>query len=264
MQCLDIISSEEAKKCLEAWGVELGEEEVTKKIDELLLAREVRKRMKTTMESMIKNLYGVDLLNGCTEDEIDLVKQIFGNLPAVVEIFYRTVAKTECIHKIQDMWILPEHFTKWTWLDDPNCLIIMNENQGVCQAGIRREDLKMDDPPVYVKTDDNNWVLCAKTTSEFIMAMLGYQASFAMKYSFEDFLWINEEELEHIQRELDKLPFEVHNWIYDISVSLYSNSPDNIVAITDCGGDLHILYGASSKEGYEKLMLVMKGIGQVV
>lgn len=32
------------------------------------------------MESMIKNLYSVDKLCGCTEDEIAFVKEMFGDL----------------------------------------------------------------------------------------------------------------------------------------------------------------------------------------
>lgn len=214
------------------------------------------------MENLIKNLYAVDSFSGCTEEEIAFMKQQFGALPAVLEKFYRTVAKTEALHHIQDAWMLPEHFNRYTWLNDPKCLIILNENQGVCQAGIRREDLTQPDPPVYVKTDDNDWVLSASSTSEFLMAMLGYQASFAMKYSFEEFYWITEMELATIQEKMDKLPYEIHNWIYDLEISLYSNAPDNIVAVTDCGGDLQILYGANSEEGYAKLMTVMEGIGE--
>lgn len=214
------------------------------------------------MENLIKNLYAVDSFSGCTESEIAFMKQMFGNLPSVLENFYRTVAKTESLHHIQDSWMLPEHFAKYPWLNDPDCLIIMNENQGVCQAGIRREDLTQLDPPVYVKTDDNDWVLSASTTSEFLMAMLGYQASFDMKFSYEEFYWITEEELAIIQEKMDKLPYEVHNWIYNIQISLYSNAPDNIVALMDCNGDLQVLYGANSEEGYEKLMSVMEGIGE--
>lgn len=70
------------------------------------------------------------------------------------------------------------------------------------------------------------------------MAMLGYQASFAMKFSFEEFYWITEEELKTIQTNMVKLPYEIHNWIYDMQISLYSNAPDNIVVVMDAGGDL--------------------------
>ena len=48
--------------------------------------------------------------------------------------------------------MLPEHFQKWEWLREPDYLILLNENQGVCQAGIRREDLMLPDPPAVSYT----------------------------------------------------------------------------------------------------------------
>lgn len=214
------------------------------------------------MEKLIKNLYTADSFIGCTEEEIVFMKKMFGALPEVLENFYKMVAKTESLHHIQDCWILPEHFTKYKWLNDTECLIILNENQGVCQAGIKRADLTKTDPPVYVKTDDNDWVLSAPSTSEFLMAMLGYESVFNMKHQPEAFYWITEDELAIIKAKMNKLPYEVHNWLYDMEISLYANAPDNIVAVMECGGDLQVLYGANSEEGYEKLMIVMEGIGE--
>ena len=216
------------------------------------------------MENLIKNLYAVDTLIGCSEKEIAFMKQKFGVLPSVLENFYRIAAKTEALHHIQDAWMLPEHFSKYTWLDEPECLILMNENQGVCQAGIRREDLTKSDPPVYVKTDDNDWLLATSGTSEFLMAMLAYQAAFSAKFQPEAFYWITEDELKIIQAKMDKLTYEIHNWLYEMEISLYSNAPDNIVAVMNCGGDLQVLYGANSETGYKKLLSVMEGIGEEI
>ena len=39
------------------------------------------------------------------------------------------------------------------------------------------------------------------------------------------------------------------------------DAPDNMAVIMDCG-DLEVLYGAASEEGYGKLMEVMEGIGE--
>lgn len=221
-------------------------------------------KLPVVMETMIRNLYAVDALIGCTEDEISFMKQMFGELPSVLENFYRTLAKTDALHHIQDCWMLPEHFAKYTWLNNPDCLIILNENQGVCQAGIRRADLNQQDPPVYVQTDDNEWVLSAPSTSEFLLAMLGYEAAFSMEFMPEEFYWITEEELAIIQTKLNKLPYEIHNWLYEWKISLYANASDNIVAVMDSGGDLQILYGANSEESYAKLMTVMDGIGEAM
>ena len=53
---------------------------------------------------------------------------------------------------------------------------------------------------------------------------------------------------------MDKLPYEIHNWLYEMEISLYSNAPDNIAAVMNCGGDLQVLYGANSETGYKKLL----------
>lgn len=214
------------------------------------------------MESMIKNLYATESFCGCSDEEIAFMKEKFGALPAVLEKFYKNVAKTEALHHGQDTWMLPEHFAKYTWLNNSECLILINENQGVCKAGIRRADLTQPDPPVYVKTDDNEWLLSAPTTSEFLKAMLGYQSVFDMVFSYDEYYWITEEELETIQAKMEKLPYEVHNWMYGMEISLYSNAPDNIVTVTDCDGDLQVWYGANSEEGYAALMTVMEGLGE--
>lgn len=190
------------------------------------------------------------------------MKQMFGEIPSVLEAFYRIAAKTDALHHVQDCWMLPEHFEEYNWLKDSDCLILLNENQGVCQAGIRREDLSQSDPPVYVQTDDNDWVICAPSTSEFLLAALGFEASFSMEFCPEAFYWITAEELSIIQAKMQKLPYEIHNWLYDMKVSLYANAADNIVTVMDSGGELQVLYGANSGDSYAKLMTVMDGLGE--
>lgn len=213
---------------------------------------------------LIKNLYAVDELCGYTEQEVDFMKQLFGEIPQVLEEFYRTAARTDALHHVQDTWMLPEHFEKYNWLKEEECLILLNENQGVCRAGIRREDLGMQDPPVYVSDDDTNWVICAETTSEFLAAAIGFEAPFALKFTPEEFYCLTKEELAVIESKLTKLPYEMKNWLYNMNVTLYSNALDNIVVVMDCDGDLQMLYGAASKESYDKLMEVMEGIGEAM
>lgn len=111
----------------------------------------------------------------------------------MLEDYYRTAVNTEAFHCVQDSWILPKHFPKWSWLTESDCLTLLNENQGVCHAGIKRKDLSLPDPPVYTTDDDKNWVLCSQTTSEFLTAALAYEAVFSFEYCPEEFYWITEE-----------------------------------------------------------------------
>ncbi len=211
---------------------------------------------------MIKQLYAVDKLHGYEESEINFVKNHFNALPQVVENFWRKAGRTVAIHHVQDYWIEPKGFQELDWLRDSDYLILLNENQGVCRAGIRKTDLDKNDPPVYVNMDKNEWTLCTDTTSEFLKAALAYEAVFTFEYGPEDFIfWIEDEELEIIKSKLEEKPFMLHGWM-DMDLSFYSNAPDNIVAIMDCDGDLQVIYGAASNESYQKLMEVMEGLGE--
>ena len=54
-----------------------------------------------------------------------------------------------------------------------NYLVIWAENQGVWNAGFRVEDLGMDNPPVYMTTDDSwfEWKLVSNTAESFLLSM---------------------------------------------------------------------------------------------
>lgn len=215
----------------------------------------------TVLDDMLKGLYAVDDLQGYTEEEIDALKQQFGALPSVLESYYRTAGRTEAFHCVQDSWMLPEHVQRWDWLQNSSHMILLNENQGVCWAGIRREDLVLANPPVYTTEDDETWVLCAPTTSEFLSAALAYEAVFTFAYNPEEFYWLTEEEMASVKAQLTKYPFALQSWVGGMKITFYSNAADNLVAVMDCG-DLQMLYGAASEASYLKLMEVMEGIGE--
>ena len=143
-------------------------------------------------------------------------------------------------------------------------LVILIENQGCCRAGIRRKDLGKTDPPVYVAADgidDWKWTLCTGTLGEFLQAALAYESVFAVPLHGEELMyWITQEELETVRSGLEKQPFGLHGWL-GMDMSFYSNAPDNMVVVMDCG-ELEVLYGAASETGYKKLMEVMEGLGE--
>ncbi len=62
------------------------------------------------------------------------------------------------------------------------------------------------------------------------------------------------------------------NWVLcGMRITLYSNEPDNMVAVMDCGGwgmhgdgELQMLYGAASEASYASLMCVLEGVGEAI
>ena len=86
---------------------------------------------------LIKKLYAVKSFHGYTDKEIDSLKQLFGNIPAVLEEYYRTAGKTKEFQYGQDLWVKPEEYKGHSWYNNIDGMVILNENQGVCQACIK-------------------------------------------------------------------------------------------------------------------------------
>lgn len=119
--------------------------------------------------------------------------------------------------------------------------------------------------------DDENWVLCAPAISEFLSAALAYKGVFTFEYNPEEFYWLTETKLGLIQSRLTRLPFELTNWLCGMRITLYSNEPDNMVAVMDCGdgelhgdGELQMLYGVASEVSYARLMSALEDVGEAI
>lgn len=215
------------------------------------------------LKDMIEQLYTVkeEELCGYDEEDIAFVKSLSGALPETLEQFWRMAGNTQALHQVQDDWISPKDYRTKDWLKDCGYLVVLEENQGVCRAGIRKEDLEKADPPVYTDMDHHDWVLCADTFSGFLKAALSYEAVFAFEYHPDDFVyWLTAEDLKAIRSHLEKKPYQLQGWI-GMELSFYSNAYDHMVVVMDCG-DLEMIYGATSEKAYRKLMEILKGVGE--
>ena len=215
------------------------------------------------LRTLLRDLYGIDQPQGCTEDEIDKIKNRFGSLPTVVENFWRTVGRTPRLNYVQDTWILPEHYDMWTWLAERDFLVLLNENQGCCQAGIRKEDLSLPDPPVYCFVNDQVQGLIASSVHAFLEAALLYEGVWQLEHSPEEFYWLTGEDLTVIQSKLTKRPAILKNW-FEMELTFYSNRPNNLVVVMDVGDQYQCLYGGATQESYDALLEVMEGLGEAI
>ena len=160
--------------------------------------------------------------------------------------------------------MLPKHFRQWAWLRESDHLIVLNENQGVCRAGIRRDDLALADPPVYVTYDDGPWTLCAPSVSDYLAGALAYEAVLVAPFAPEHFYWLTEEELDWLAQRLSQCPFQLVNWLQEgMRLSFYRNAPDNLAFVMD-NGDLQLYYGAASQSVYDQLAAVLGAVGEPV
>ena len=80
--------------------------------------------------SIIKKLYGIAEPNGFTENDLEIVKEVFGDLPKVFIDYYVQLGKIESLNHTQDLLIIPERFQYYKHND---YLIFYSENQNIIE-----------------------------------------------------------------------------------------------------------------------------------
>ncbi|MBR1736360.1 MAG: hypothetical protein IJ736_05020 [Firmicutes bacterium] len=217
------------------------------------------------MKRILKDIYGLNTTDGYNEDEIADFELKFGNIPKAVKEFYKICGKCREINFIQDEWITPQSYEKYEWLNMDKNLVLMNENQGVWEVQILREDLNKDDPPVYLKYNEcEEFFLCNEKTSEFIKNMLVFEGIFQFEYSSEAFYWITDNEFEYIKNNLYKYPYIPNKLFSENGLHLFYMTADSAIAIMNDTGEYQMFYGAASRKSYDKIDELLKDIGKEV
>lgn len=122
--------------------------------------------------STIKKLFHITESCGFTTDEIQVVKDIFGDLPKVFTDYYTELGKIQNLNHTQDLLITPERFQYYKHDD---YLIFYSENQRACVWGIHKDDLSKSDPPVYMSEDQKIWKPETQTLTVFLLQWLFFR-----------------------------------------------------------------------------------------
>src|SRR6218665_478533 len=176
--------------------------------------------------STIKKLFGITEPNGFTENEIKIVKDIFGALPKVFIDYYTELGKIEELNNTQDSLNKPDQFQ---YFKHEDYLIFYCENQRVCVWGIHKDDLLNPNPPVYMSYDEKEWNLETETLIEFFTAMAYLQAGFALEYTAECFYEIEDQDLNFIAKNYKNKGVSFTKWIE--GVSFYGNHEDEVIIV---------------------------------
>ncbi|MBE6754772.1 MAG: hypothetical protein E7559_10575 [Ruminococcaceae bacterium] len=212
-----------------------------------------------------RQLYAADELVGWQPEDIALLKERFGALPETLEQFYSAAALTPRMLAVQDEWVTPQHYRRWDWLWEDECLVILIENQGVCRAGVRREDLHLPDPPVYYRQNGEGdpWLPCAPSVSEFLASALAYEVIFTFEYTPEDFVYcIEKEALPLLDERLDRQGYTM-SWLSGLDFSFYTNAANNMLVLMDYGeSELQLLFGGTDEEACARLAAAVEDIAQ--
>ncbi|WP_073231827.1 SMI1/KNR4 family protein [Pedobacter caeni] len=135
----------------------------------------------------IKRLYSLSENQnyGFSDKEIaELEARLHVQLPEKLKNYYLTLGKEENLNYVYNRLLEPDE--EFGFSDD-RYLVFYEENQVVAYWGIKEEDLKLPDPPVwgnYGTDEDPDWVMEAPTTEDFFLLMAVYNGTLgALKHN---------------------------------------------------------------------------------
>ena len=107
---------------------------------------------------LLKNLYDVEVFEGYSDLEIAELSEGWEEIPSSLLDVWKTCGKTSKIFDCSnDPWINLNFIRKYNWTKkSKDYFYLLNENQGVYQSAIRKEDMSKSNPPVYVVETDKS------------------------------------------------------------------------------------------------------------
>ncbi|MNK76354.1 hypothetical protein D3C87_959210 [compost metagenome] len=204
--------------------------------------------------SIIKKLFGISEPNGFAENEINVVRDIFGDLPKVLTDYYTELGKIQNLNHTQDLLIVPERFQYFRHND---YLIFYYENQRSCVWGIHKDDLSKANPPVYMSFDEKEWNLETETLTDFFTAMAFLQAGFALEFPGNTFYEIEPKDLDFIIKNYSNKGVSFKQWLEGIQ--FYGNHADDVIVIM--GGN-QMFYASNSQEHFIEIDEVLSQLGK--
>ncbi|MFH6993901.1 SMI1/KNR4 family protein [Flavobacterium sp. FlaQc-48] len=128
----------------------------------------------------IKRLYDLSENEnfGFSEIEIlELEKKLGIDLPAKLKEYYQELGKEENLNYSYNRLLKPDGEIGFS---DDGYLVIYEENQVVAFWGVKKEDLKLDNPPVYGNYDTiekSDWEMENQTIGDFFLLMAVYNGT---------------------------------------------------------------------------------------
>lgn len=203
--------------------------------------------------SIIKKLFGITEPSGFSENEITIVKNIFGDLPKVFIDYYAELGKIENLNHTQDSLVIPERFK---YFKNDDYLIFYYENQRACVWGIHKNDLSKSNPPVYMSYDEEEWNLETETLTDFFAAMAFLQAAFALEFNADCFYEVDNEALKFIDENYTNKGVSFKQWTEGIN--FYGNHEDEVILIM---GNNQLFYSSNTEEHFLEMDKVLSKLG---
>ncbi len=203
----------------------------------------------------IRQLFDITENNGFSEEEISVFKNVCENIPKVLFNYYLQLGKIKELNQTQDRLIEPE---KLRLSKNNDFLIFYVENQWACVWGIDKNDLNIDNPPVYMSYEEQKWSKETNLLTDFLKAMASLQAVFALQFGLEEFAYINNEELKIIEENFKKRDFSFSKWI---GIDFYGNLENDVIAVQKNNDYYDLIYASNNEQQFIKMNNILSKLG---
>ncbi len=203
--------------------------------------------------STIKKLFHITESNGFSNDEMQIVKNAFGNLPEVFVDYYTELGKIFKLNQSQDSLVTADRLINYA---TDEYLIFYTENQRACVWGIHKDDLSKPNPPVYMSYDEKEWNLETETLSDFFTAMAFLQAGFALDFTSEGFYELESFELDFISQNFANKGVSFIQWLEGIK--FYGNYDDDVIVVMSHN---QMFYASNTESHFLEMDKVLSKLG---
>ncbi|KPE49454.1 hypothetical protein [Chryseobacterium indologenes] len=190
---------------------------------------------------------------GFSEKEVSILEEkLHTALPGELKNYYLTLGENENINYSYNRLLKPANEVGFS---EDRYLMIFEENQAVVSWGIKEDDLKLDNPPVWGNsgTEENpDWYLEATTTTNFFLLMAVYNGTFGgLKYNANYF--------GEVEPEIIRLINENWTLVKEISYEkqkVYTREYCDVVSLSldDEGNCSAIFIGTGSQERFDTIL----------
>lgn len=206
--------------------------------------------------SSIRKLFEITENNGFSVEETTTFLQDINSIPKILQDYYLQLGKIKNLNQTQDSLIEPSNL-KYSKNED--FLVFYAENQWACVWGVHKNDLEKDNPPVYMSYDELEWLVEFEKLSDYLDAMANLQATFGLAYTAEEFLMINESELDTIKQNYKKRDFEFTQWI---GIQFYANNDNDVITVMKNNDYYDLIYASGNDEQFEAMHEELVQLGE--
>lgn len=200
--------------------------------------------------NIIKDLFKItdDNPYGLSKKHIDEHLKVCEHLPMHLSTYYQEFGNHQALNNSQDKLLPPDQLRI---SEDGNHLVFYQENQCVCVWGIKLCDLTQENPNVFISYDEQEWIKEADTLTDFLLAMAHLQAVFGLTYATEEFIAIDDKNMNSLINEFEKKPINLQHWI---GIQFFGKQSDGVIAVFANEQDFDLMVASSNKCTYQSML----------